>query len=689
MDVKSKTPIELQKELHDLQKQFNDFLYFLPEALLEIDLLVPRLSYMNRMAYILFGYAEADFADGIEISRLFAEQEYERAIAIIKGYVAESLQFKTAYQRSGEQNLYEFLMRKKDGSQFYAETQTSFVLGEDRTPLKMRTLIRDVTSRKRMEEELRESESLYHALFEIVPVGLGIADLQGTLLAFNQAMLQPGGYTREDIARIGNVAFLYYDPADRDKALAMARTQGYLDRHEVKFKRKDGSPYDTLLTLRPIMIKGQRGWQAVVEDITARKHAEELLRQQQEELESRVIERTAELSRANTELEQQITERQQVEVALRQKTAERQAVFEQYRVLFDDNPSMYFTVDVNGVILSVNRFGAEQLGYQVDEMLAQSVVKVFHDEDRGAVQQHLSACLQHPGKIFHWELRKVRKDDSVIWVKEAARSAQDVDGKTIVLIVCEDITETRQLRQKAERMERLAALGQLSTTIAHEIRNPLGSIRLNFQFLAGQPRLAGKLNKTFLNIESGIARIQKIITGILDFSRPIPPALKMTDLHKILDSALHSTRHEFDEAEITVQKDYRASHPNVIVDAGLMAQVFVNLFLNARDAMRARGKLLIRTVVFEKNIAVQIEDNGMGIPPENLEKIYNPFFTTKTDGIGLGLAVVFRILEQHQAQINVESAVGLGTRFTITLPFSPHNPDKPALPQTRAGAKQF
>jgi PAS domain S-box-containing protein len=358
-----------------------------------------------------------------------------------------------------------------------------------------------------------------------------------------------------------------------------------------------------------------------------------------------------------------ITERQRVEDALRHRE-------EQYRFLFDDNPSMYFTVDVNGVILSVNRFGAEQLGYQVGELLGQSVLEVFYGEDRLTVQQHLAACLQQPRQIFHWELRKVRKDGSVIWVKEAARSAQDVDGKTIVLIVCEDITETRQLRQKAERMERLAALGQLSTTIAHEIRNPLGSIRLNFQFLASQSGLAGKLNKNFLNIESGIARIQKIIAGILDFSRPIPPALKMTDLHKVLDSALHSTRHEFDEAGITVQKDYQALRPYVMLDAGLMVQVFVNLFLNAKDAMSAQGKLLIRTAALEKNIAVHIEDNGMGILPENLEKIYNPFFTTKTDGIGLGLAVVFRILEQHQAQINVESAVGRGTRFTITLPFN-------------------
>lgn len=913
MDSQPETKEQALKELQELRQQFNDFLYFLPDALLEIDLLAPRLTYMNRMAYIVFGFNETDFAAGIEISSLFDEGEYEHAVQIITGYVGDSLSRKAAYARSGQQDIFEFRMRRKDGSVFHAETQTSFVLGEDRIPIRMRTLIRDVTARKqaedarreheawfrlmieqlpallwttdtemritssvgaaladlnlrpnqtngmtisqyfqsddqdfppisahhralagesmtyehewankcyqvhieplrdvegrivgciglalditarkRAQQELQENEALYHALFETVPVGLGIADLDGKLLAHNEAMLKPGGYTRADIEQIGNVARLYYDLEERKIALALAQQQGYLNRHEVQFKRKDGSPYHTLLSLRPILIKGKRCWQSVVEDITERKHAEEVLRQQQEEqqvifdsvpamvwykdqnnkilrankpaaesiglpveaiegrltqelypdeaaqyheddlqvirsgkpklgiieplltesgekrwiqtdkvpyrdeagniigvivfalditerkkaeealqkahaeLELRVQERTAELLHANTVLEKQIAERKCMEEALRRSE-------ERYRALYEDNPSMCFTVDTKGTVLSVNRFGAEQLGYNVTELLGQSVLNVFYEEDKLSVQQHLVACLQNPKQTFHWEVRKTHKNGNLLWVREAARAVQDANGKTMVLIVCEDITETKNLHQRAERMERLAALGQLSATIAHEIRNPLGSISLNFQYLTGRLEIPDPHKKTFRNIEQGMARIQNIINGILDFARPVPLALKKTNLHKVLDSSLNSAKHELEQAGIRLDKNYQAAHRHVLVDANLMGQVFVNLFLNAKDAMAPGGQLRIHTASDEKSIAVHIADTGKGIPPEHLEKIYDPFFTTKTDGIGLGLAVVARILEQHQAQIAAESQLGRGTKFIITLPLAPEN----------------
>lgn len=124
------------------------------------------------------------------------------------------------------------------------------------------------------ESALRENEKKYRALFEHTPVGLGIADIQGNLLAFNDAMMQQGGYTREDIEKIGNVAHLYHDPDVRNRVLALAQQQGFVYQHPVQFKRKDGSVYDTLLSLTPVEIEGQPCWQALVEDITERKETE-------------------------------------------------------------------------------------------------------------------------------------------------------------------------------------------------------------------------------------------------------------------------------------------------------------------------------------------------------------------------------------------------------------------------------
>lgn len=132
----------------------------------------------------------------------------------------------------------------------------------------------NINERKKAEQELKESEMLYRALFDNVPVGLGLADMNGNLIAFNDFMLTPGGYTREDIQQIRNVAQLYYDPSDRDAALALAKSQGFLDRYEVRFRRKDGGYYWALMSLKLISIKGQRCWQSMCEDITERKRAE-------------------------------------------------------------------------------------------------------------------------------------------------------------------------------------------------------------------------------------------------------------------------------------------------------------------------------------------------------------------------------------------------------------------------------
>jgi signal transduction histidine kinase len=243
-------------------------------------------------------------------------------------------------------------------------------------------------------------------------------------------------------------------------------------------------------------------------------------------------------------------------------------------------------------------------------------------------------------------------------------------GKPAIQALARDITETKQLRQKAERMERLAALGQLSTTIAHEIRNPLGSISLNFQYLARRLEIPPPLHKTLRDIEDGMARIKNIIDGILGFARTALPALKKNNVHKVLDSAVNSIASELEQAGVTIKKNYAALQPEVMIDANQIVQVCINLFLNAKEAMGKGGLLTISTISREDSLEIQIEDTGEGIAPENLKKIYDPFFTTRTKGIGLGLAVVSRILEQHHAPIFVESQTGAGTKFTIKFPLA-------------------
>ena len=148
--------------------------------------------------------------------------------------------------------------------------------------------------------------------------------------------------------------------------------------------------------------------------------------------------------------------RRRAEEALRQSE-------ERYRALYEDNPSMYFTTDAEGTILSVNWFGAEQLGYRIEELVGQPVLMRFHPDDRESVRQQITICLQKPMQVIHWEFRKVRKDGSVLWVKEAARSVRGADGNPVVLIVCEDITERK--RAEEERMRLVTAIEQSAEAI--------------------------------------------------------------------------------------------------------------------------------------------------------------------------------------------------------------------------------
>jgi len=138
-------------------------------------------------------------------------------------------------------------------------------------------------------------------------------------------------------------------------------------------------------------------------------------------------------------------ERRRAEEALRQSE-------ERFRALYEDNPSMYFTMDAQGTVLSVNRFGAEELGYVVEELVGQPVLSVFHPDDREAVRQQFNLCLQHPMQVAHWEFRKVRKDGSILWVKETARAMPRADGKPVVLVVCEDITERKRAEEERARL---------------------------------------------------------------------------------------------------------------------------------------------------------------------------------------------------------------------------------------------
>jgi two-component system sensor histidine kinase HydH len=217
------------------------------------------------------------------------------------------------------------------------------------------------------------------------------------------------------------------------------------------------------------------------------------------------------------------------------------------------------------------------------------------------------------------------------------------------------------------RSERLAALGQLSAGLAHELRNPLGSIKGSADLLARSASRDDPMAKELAGIISAeVDRTNSLVTRFLDFARPLEPRRESTDITSVIDQAV--TRAAVTQAKVEVVRDYSTSLPRLAIDPELMEQVFLNLVTNASQASAPGATITIRTREVDEQAEVSVIDHGCGIPPDKIETIFNPFVTTKQGGVGLGLAIVAKIVDGHGGKMSVESEPGKGSIFRVLLP---------------------
>jgi len=226
--------------------------------------------------------------------------------------------------------------------------------------------------------------------------------------------------------------------------------------------------------------------------------------------------------------------------------------------------------------------------------------------------------------------------------------------------------------QQLIQVEKLAALGRLVGSIAHEVNNPLQAIQ-NCLHLAEHKDLAEAKRKMYHDLAAEeVARLIKLVRDMLDLYRPTTADFALTDLNTLLDEVLTLAEKPLHDKNIAIKKQYRKDLPPIPVVRNNLKQVFLNLILNAGDAMPNGGKLTLKTGLSRNNkhhvAQVSFIDNGVGILPEDRAKLFEPFYTTKTQGIGLGLAVSYSIVEAHGGHIQVESVVGSGSTFTVQLP---------------------
>ena len=241
--------------------------------------------------------------------------------------------------------------------------------------------------------------------------------------------------------------------------------------------------------------------------------------------------------------------------------------------------------------------------------------------------------------------------------------------------VAEQLAEANRNLQRAEaavrRSERLAALGQLTAGLAHELRNPLGTMKASAEVLV-KNLPPGEENEVVRELAGYIAaevdRLNSLITRFLDFARPLELERRPAEITEVIDRAVEQLRRHQPDLDVTVFKNYSPDVPPVPIDAQLMERVFYNLLENAAQATPPGGAVTIKTRPVKGGVEIAVIDRGSGIPPENLESIFNPFFTTKSGGTGLGLAIVSKIVDEHGGRMAVESEVGQGSVFRLWLP---------------------
>ena len=251
-------------------------------------------------------------------------------------------------------------------------------------------------------------------------------------------------------------------------------------------------------------------------------------------------------------------------------------------------------------------------------------------------------------------------------------SMRDDAGKVIgTVAVGRDLTERRRLEAQLIHSAKMASLGVMAGGIAHEVRNPLGIISAGAQLLQEHPDDAQLRSQCTEKIYSATQRASLIIENLLKFARPQSEQMSELDLHTVLEETLALLAHQMTLQKVMLRKEIQPDLPRVHGNPALLQQVFTNLILNACNAMPQGGTLTVATRATEaREVEVRFADTGCGIPPENLPKMFVPFFTTMPvgRGTGLGLAISYSIVQQHRGTIEVDSQVGKGTTFTVWLP---------------------
>jgi PAS domain S-box-containing protein len=354
------------------------------------------------------------------------------------------------------------------------------------------------------------------------------------------------------------------------------------------------------------------------------------------------------------------------------RTAQLKESEHKYKTLVEEISDGYLVLD-GDTISFVNPAFCRMHGIDAPEnILSNPFLNFVHQKDRPKVRRFVSQShVSDPGASAAFEYRRLRMDGRSMPTEMGCRLSR-FEGRDYVLCIVRDITRRVKLEKKNRQMERMAYIGQITASLSHEIRNPLSSIKMNLQILGQNHRFTGNDEKRLRITETEIQRLETILQQLLDFAKPVSLVPGDVDVNEVVQFCAGLLEVKFRKIRAACRIDPAPSLPAITADKAKIEQVVINLLLNALDSIRPGGNVFVRTGVQTRNrkkfVTIQVSDDGAGIPSELIPHIFEPFYTTKLKGTGLGLANVKQMVQAHNGVVSVEAGKPSGTAFEVCLP---------------------
>jgi len=539
----------------------------------------------------------------------------------------------------------------KDNNEVYVEVFAHPVRNKEGKVIQVVHFARNITDRKKAEKALRESEQKLRDVIDNSSDAIVWVDTTGKITLVNKKGFELTGWSEKELIGKNFMDVEALTQESKEKILEgfMKRIEGIdTPPYEVEVVTKNGEIIPTELSAS-LISEGDKivGTQSIFRDLRERKKMEKKLMEYSQHLEEIVEKRTRELKESEAKLKD----------------------------LFKTIPDGIAIVDLDGDLLEFNETTLELFGYSREEIIGKNVFDFVAEEDRERVVWSFEQTLKEGAIRIQFPV--LGKDGRKIPIELNASALKDPKGNLMGFVaVLRDITERKRMEEQLLKSERLAAVGQLSTMVGHDLRNPLTSIQNACYYLKMKLGASKdeKVKKMFEVIDKEIDYANNIVKDLLDFSRVKKPELKKVDLVLAIQDALAQL--EFPE-NITLATKF-SEVPATEADPDQLRRVFQNIALNGIQAMPYGGELTVSTRKSGDFIEVAFTDTGIGIPKDSLDKLFTPLFTTKSQGVGLGLAICKNIVEGHNGKIEVKSKVGERSTFTVKLP----------IHQTKGGKKQ-